>query len=114
MRAPKQSLPRRQKDYMIPRQPEPTPIEKGSGNVFRDLGMPNPEAELAKARALLAKRNPKMAALFEAENKIALILSRLEYAIRTPLRAVEISHDSRGSYVVAIGPGRTKRKPDQR
>jgi len=41
---------------------QPVRIERGSGNVFADLGLPNPELALAKAehvqriRALIAER----------------------------------------------------------
>jgi predicted XRE-type DNA-binding protein len=41
---------------------EPVPIKRGSGNVFADLGLPNPDLALAKAalvqriRDLIAKR----------------------------------------------------------
>ena len=30
-----------------------TPVEKGSGNIFADLGLPHPEQELLKARLAL-------------------------------------------------------------
>lgn len=36
---------------------EPTRVEQGSGNVFADLGLPNPELALAKAELVQRIRN---------------------------------------------------------
>ncbi|MGH7248147.1 MAG: helix-turn-helix domain-containing protein, partial [Pseudomonadota bacterium] len=33
---------------------KPIPVTRGSGNVFADLGLPNPEERLAKAELALA------------------------------------------------------------
>jgi predicted XRE-type DNA-binding protein len=47
---------------VMPLTDEPAPIERGSGNVFADLGLPNPDLALAKAelvqriRELIAER----------------------------------------------------------
>jgi len=38
---------------MTTRTPKPVRAEKGSGNVFADLGLPHPEQELLKARLTL-------------------------------------------------------------
>lgn len=47
---------------------EDVPIERGSGNVFADIGIPNPELHLAKARlAMVIGRIIKERGLTQAE-----------------------------------------------